>query len=229
MKPRVILAALAVAFSWSQAGAAADPYEENDPFWLNSGVGIEYVNMRTFRADPDTLSAGFFPTVATGPTVNLGAGVRVYMLSLGLRGGVAWLDDSARENLGSIRLWSIDAEAAFHILSARIEPYLLLGGGYSTVGGLDDAVEGLGNGLDVNGANLRLGLGMNLRATPTLSFDARVSGELLALSRRGVPLRDLARPVEVGTLNEAEARVLQGNGSSLGTALTFTVGPAVRF
>jgi hypothetical protein len=143
---------------------------------------------------------------------------------------MAELDDSmAEQNLGGIQLWTLDGEATIRVWSGRIEPYLLLGFGYTTVGGLDDAVQGLHQGLDVDGANARMGVGLNLRLTPTFSLDGRLAGELLAVSRRGVPVRDLAEPMEVGTLNEARARILQGDGSSLGTAVSLTVGPAVQF
>jgi hypothetical protein len=47
---------------------------------------------------------------------------------------------------------------------------------------------------------------------------------MLVLGRPGVSLRDLAAAKQVGTINEAQARVLEANGTSVGGALTFTLG-----
>jgi hypothetical protein len=100
----------------------------------------------------------------------------------------------------------------------RVEPHLLFGGGYSTFGGLDNAIDGVRAGLDIDGANLRAGLGLDWFATPELSIGARGTAEALFLSRRAVPIRDLARPREVGTLSEARARILEAEGSTAGAA-----------
>jgi hypothetical protein len=52
---------------------------------------------------------------------------------------------------------------------------------------------------------------------------------VLFLSRRAVPIRDLARPREVGTLSEARARIREAEGSTAGAAYTLVVGPGLHF
>jgi hypothetical protein len=100
------------------------------------------------------------------------------------------------------------------------EPYVQVAGGYSALGGLDDALQGLRQGLDVNGVNARLGLGFDYYLKRHLSIGLRSSGELLFLSRRGVPVRDLLEPKQVDTLGDLRARLLEGDGSTIGTAVS---------
>jgi len=83
--------------------------------------------------------------------------------------------------------------------------------------------------LAVDGANVRAGLGLDFYVIPLLSLGARFTGELLFLSRPGVPIRDLATAQQVSTIGEAKARLLEADGSSIGTALNLTVGPALHF
>src|SRR5262249_22071923 len=110
-----------------------------------------------------------------------------------------------------------------------IEPYLAFGGGYSTIGGLGDAVDGVQRGLDVDGVNLNAALGLDYFMSQTFSIGARVSAQALFLSRRAVPVRDLAEPQRVGTVSEARARVLEADGSSAGTAYSLVIGPGLHF
>jgi hypothetical protein len=51
----------------------------------------------------------------------------------------------------------------------------------------------------------------------------------LFLSRRAVPIRDLAEQQEVGTISEAKARVLEADGSSAGFAYAVVLGPGLHF
>jgi hypothetical protein len=126
-------------------------------------------------------------------------------------------------------LWSVDGELAFRAPLGPLEPYVLLGGGYCTFGGMGDVVGGLGDGLDVNGANLRGGLGFDYYLTPELSLRFEGVSDLLFLARPGVAARDLAEPKEIGTLNEAEERLLEADGSSAGITLGVTTGLGVHF
>src|SRR4029079_11054398 len=165
-----------------------------------------------------------------GPTAHLGVGFRLLPLTLGLRAGVAAFGDSSpTRSVNDMQLYSIDAEIGVRIPVARFEPYLLVGGGYSAFGGLDDAISGVSQGLAVDGANVRAGLGLDFYVSPLLSLGARFTGELLFLSRPGVPIRDLATAQQVSTIGEAKARLLEADGSSIGTALHLTVGPALHF
>ena len=63
---------------------------------------------------------------------------------------------------------------------------MLVAGGYSTFGGMGDMVDGLGEGLDVNGVNVRGGLGFDYYLSRELSLRAEGTSEVLFLSREGV-------------------------------------------
>jgi hypothetical protein len=199
------------------------------PFWIDGGAGYELVNLTTFSANQN-LTAELVPSKMGGFGGHLGLGFRLFTLTLGARASVANLENrSPSSTAGDLQLWSLDAEATFRLFSGRIEPYFLLAAGYTTVGGLRDALRGVRQGLDMDGANARAGLGLSLQPSQVFSLDARLTGELLFLARPGVPVRDLAEPQRVGTLNEAKARVLEGNGSSVGTAVALMVGPGFHF
>jgi len=203
--------------------------------WVDTGLGFERVDLTTVHVqrDPqggDTLTGDLVPATLTGPALSLVFGLRWLVLSFGARLGVAFFNDSSPDRTdGASQLYSIDAELGLRIPAGRLEPYLMLGAGYSVFGGLGDAINGVGQGLDIDGANMRLGLGLDYFVTRTWSVGARVSGELLFLARSGVPIRDLARPEQVSTLGEAKARLLEGDGSSAGTALALTIGPGLHF
>lgn len=202
--------------------------------WVETAIGWERVDLTTVHVQRDTagdtLTGDLVPATLTGPALSLGFGVRWLVLSFGARLGVAFFNDSSPDRTdGASQFYSIDAELGLRIPAGRLEPYLVLGAGYSVFGGLSDAINGIGQGLDIDGANVRLGLGVDYFVTRTWSIGARLSGELLFLARSGVPVRELARPEQVSTLGEAKARLLEGDGSSAGTAVTLTIGPGLHF
>jgi hypothetical protein len=205
-------------------GAAAGRAGAAEVFLMQAESGYQSLRLRTFEAGTeDRLTVGFVPSRAAGPAFATGLGVRLGFFTLGLRAGVAHFEDRSLErSVGEYDLWSLAAEAGTRFSLGRFEPYLLLGGGYSAFGGLDDAVDGLGAGLDVDGVNLRAGLGFDIRLARWLTLGARGTGEVLFLGRDGVPVRDLARPKEVDTLGETRERLLEGDGSSIGAAWTIT-------
>lgn len=203
-------------------------------FWIDSGLGWERVGLTTLRVrrdiGGDVLTGDLVPSVLSGPMVQLGFGLRWLVLSFGARIGASFFDDSSPDRTdGTSQFYNVDAELGFRIPAGRLEPHIVLGAGYSRFGGLDDAIRGVGQGLDIDGANLRLGLGLDYFVTRNWSIGARVAGEVLFLSRSGVPLRDLASPQQVSTIGEAKSRLLEGEGSSAGTSFALTIGPGVHF
>lgn len=210
------------------------PTPATNLFWADSGFGWQRVGLTTLHVDRtaggDALTGDLVPSVLSGPSVQLGFGIRWLVLTFGARFGVSFFDDpSPGRSDGSSQLYNIDAEVGFRIPAGRLEPYFVFAGGYSRFGGLDDAIEGVGQGLDIDGANLRLGFGLDYFIDRHVSIGARVAGEALFLSRPGIPLRELAAPERVNTLGEAKARLLEGEGSSAGTSFIVTVGPGVHF
>jgi len=212
-------------------GEAADnPHRLPEWVWMNGEVGYQGIDLRTFNADVDTLTVGFVRSTAGGPAADMGLGVRLAFLTLGARARVAsFADTSSDSTAGSWQAWSLDGEVGVHVPLDRVEPYLTFAGGYTALGELGDAVRGLSRGLDVRGANARMGLGLDYYVTPRVTLGASATGEVLALSRPEIPLRDLAEAKRVGTVNEAEARVLEADGSSWGTSLTIAGGAGLHF
>ncbi len=190
-------------------------------------AGIESVQLQTFIADFDNVSAGFLPTWGVGPTASLGAGLRFGFLTLGARGRIASFEDSG--TVGSWQIWTLDGELGFRIPLYRLEPHVVLAAGYSSFGGFSTAVHGLQAGLDVHGIDMRIGAGVDYWITHHVSLGIDASGGLLAMARPGVSVRDLATAKQVGTLNDAKARVLEANGSSVGTTLALTAAVGVHF
>jgi len=222
------IATLAAAESRAEEKAATTRSDEEhlELFWIDGEGGVESANLRTFDADVDRLTVGLAPTTGQGLAGGVGAGVRLWFVTLGARGRVGDLADTLGRDW---RLWTLDAEAGLRIPLHRVEPHITLAGGYAGIGNSGDAVSGLRSGLDVSGANVRAGAGLDVYATPALTIGGDVTCEALFLSRRGVPLRDLAEAKRVDTINDAEARILEANGASAGGAVTFTAGLGLHF
>lgn len=221
----VLVAAMLTAAS-SQAEGGAKSHERGlEWVWVNGEVGVEFANLRRFDANLDTLTVGLTPSSGVGPAAGLGVGVRFVFITLGVRGRVGAMQSSG----GAWQLWTLDAELGLRIPLKRVEPYLTLAGGYAATGNFGYAVAGLGSGLDVSGANLRLGAGIDFYITRAFSVGGNVSGEMLILARRGVPLRDLAAAKQIGSIDDAKARVLESNGTSFGGALTFSAVVGLHF
>lgn len=199
--------------------------------FIKPGFGYQRVWLRTFMADDsERLTAHVIPEDLSGPAPSLTLGTKLWFVSLGVTGRVARLSGTAPERDSSdIDLWSLDGEVAFRAPLGPLEPYVLLGAGYSTFGGMGDVVDGLGSGLDLNGANLRGGLGFDYYLTSDVSLRLEGMSDVLFLGRPGVSARELAEPKEVGTLNEAEERLLEADGSSAGIAVGVNAGLGVHF
>jgi hypothetical protein len=196
-------------------------------FYFDGQGGFESVQLRTFFADFNTVSAGLLPSSGLGPTARVGAGLRFGFITLGLRGRVASFEDQS--TVGSWQIWSLDAELGVRVPLHRVEPHLVLAGGYSSFGGLGNAVAGISNGLDVHGLDVRLGGGIDYWATRTVSLGIDVDGELLAIARPGVSVRDLATAKQIGTIDDAKARVLEASGSSVGAAYSVDAAVGIHF
>src|SRR5262245_52342480 len=197
----------------TSAATTVGPHRRTEWLYLEAEGGLQSINLQTFTADSHTFTAGLVPTRATGPSVDVGAGFRIFFFTIGSKARVGLVDEWD--------MWSLDGELGFRFPLDRVEPHLSLYGGYTTLGNLQSAIEGLGRGLDVDGANVGAQLGIDYYLTPWFTLGLNVGGDLLFMSRRGIAVRDLLTAKPVNTLNEAQARVLEGDGSSMGTAWNF--------
>jgi hypothetical protein len=227
----VLLAAAGPARAEVPVGIGGEDPKAVEWFFIKPGFGYQRVWLRTFMAeDSERLTAHVIPEDLSGPAPSLTVGTKLWFVAFGVTGRVARLSGAAPEReTTDLDLWSVDGEVAFRAPLGPLEPYVLLGGGYSTFGGMGDVVEGLGEGLDMNGANIRGGLGFDYYLTRELSLRFEGASDLLFLARPGVAARDLAEPKEVGTLNEAEERLLEADGSSAGIAFGVGAGLGVHF
>jgi len=231
-----LVPALALALVASATPAQADDrvvvvhQEEDDGgndldwFWMNAEGGVQRIDLRTFEAGTqDQLAVGLIPTQATGPTFGLSLGARLVFLTIGARmSGTFFDDDSVDRTVGSYELWTLGGEIGFRPRILIVEPYVLLGVGYATFGGISDALGGVTQGLDMDGVDARTALGLDIYPSPTFSFGARLTGDMFFLGRKGVPVRDLAEPETVNNLGDARARALEADGSSIGGGWSFT-------
>jgi hypothetical protein len=124
---------------------------------------------------------------------------------------------------------SIDGEFGFRAPLGRVEPFLTLASGYTTFGGFGDAMRGAQAGLSVNGFNMRLGFGVDYFVSGTLSIGGNLTGELLALTRPGVPVLEVAALPASQSVDQAAVRFLQADGSTWGTAVALTFGAKAHF
>ena len=197
------------------------------PWAVDAAVGWQTANLTTFKSslEAQSFTGGIIPTSLSGPSAQLGFSGRLYALTLGLRGSVAWLDASSTAS--TLELYSIDAELGLKLPFDRLELSLLFGGGYSVIGGLSDLARDVGSGLNVDGANARLALALDYYFSREFSVGARATAEVLFLARHGVALRDI--PNQLTSLDAANSPALGGSGSSIGTALNISAGPAFHF
>ena len=209
---------------------AREPSESH--FWSDAGIGYGWVNLSSFVFDEPTLRAGVVSASGGGPAVHLGIGPRFGPVALGLRAGMVALQGDSTAAVGNGQLWTIDLEGLFRMPLGRVEPYLLLGGGYAKFGGLGDALSGIGRGADIDGVDLRGGVGVDWYATPRFSIGARGSVEMLFVSGE-IPLRDVAATREqvqkFQTIEEARAVAQRAQGASTGTVYMLTIGPGFHF
>lgn len=227
----LLLAAAGTARADLPLGVLGEDPNPVEWFFIKPGFGYQRVWLRTFVAeDSERLTAHVIPEDLSGPAPSLGVGMKLWFVTLGVTGRMAHLSGAAPEReTTDVDLWSVDGEVAFRAPLGPLEPYVLVGAGYSTFGGMGDVVDGMSSGLDMNGANLRGGLGFDYYLTPDLSLRMEGTSDILFLARPGVSARDLAEPKEVGTLNEAEQRLLEADGSSAGLAFGVTAGLGVHF
>jgi hypothetical protein len=209
-----------------EAAHAHDPEPKSQAIYVDAEAGAQQVNLRTFTANADSFTAGLVPTVAVGPAFGAGAGLRIIFLTFGARARIASFESLS---VGAWSLATLDGEVGFRAPLGDFEPSISASFGYASVGGLATAVPGLPDVLTVHGVNGRVGLGFDYWVARNVSIGARGTFDLLVLSRPGVPLDELARATQAGTLNEAKADVLRANGSSAGTALGLTGGLGIHF
>jgi hypothetical protein len=186
--------------------------------WLKPTAGYRAIDMTTFEAD-ENLTGELVPARLTGPTFGLGGGLRVLFISAGLNGGVALFPDHANDSVEDTQLWMLDGNVNLHLLTGyQIEPYLQVGAGYQAFGGL--------GAYDIYGWNAHAGVGLDFFLSDDVSLGGLLSGELMYMTRPG---RNPAAVASADPNVTVEERVLEVDGSSLGSGYSLVVGPGLHF
>ena len=165
------------------APPAGEPAEESKDsglglewVYINGGGGGAYTNMQSLSETNLALQK----SESSGGEFDIGAGVRVLFLSLGLRARDLALSD--------YNLWELDAEVALHMKIWRIDPYLGARGGYVNVGSFSagtvtNDANGTNPDVSVHGFNVGPMFGIEFYLTRFLSLGAEVNAEVLLLQR----------------------------------------------
>lgn len=174
---------------------------------LNVEAGYEYLSLQGLKSE-GLLDGVIVPDDGSAFTFGVGAGVRLIFLTIGARFRLA--------QLGTYDLWTLNGEVGLHVPLGVLEPYVVFGAGYASLGGVEDN-DRLGfdaGSIDASGFDVRLGGGLDWYVNPLLSLGAQGSVELLALSRSGAGVASTVGDLYAG----------DGNGLGLGLTLTAVVG-----
>lgn len=147
--------------------------------WLAPEVGYQFAPL-------DALSNDEF----VDGQVKAGSG-----LAFGGTAGVRWLFYTLGARfrygmLGEFTMWSLGGDAGLRIPLGGFEPYVIVGGGYASLGdfAVNDALQSAGatEDLTASGFSVRLGGGFDYYVTPVFSAGISVDAESLFLSREAV-------------------------------------------
>jgi hypothetical protein len=161
-------------------GAKLDTAEKKDSkrglewVYLNADAGFSYINMTGFSGSNLVTTNN----AAAGPTFGVAAGIRLFILTLGVKASL--------NELSTFNLWQLDGEIGFHIPIGHWDPYLGLHGGYCFVGSLDDGLSGSTANLSITGGDAGLQVGVDYYFNHFVSLGLEGSGNALFLSRPAI-------------------------------------------
>lgn len=93
-------------------------------FWLSGEGGIQYLGLESLSSNH--LVPGTKSSSDTRPMMGMALGIRLFIVTLGVRARYAFLNQ--------YNYWSVDPEIGLRFGWGDVQPYLLLGGGYSALG-----------------------------------------------------------------------------------------------
>jgi hypothetical protein len=213
----------------TQGAAGADSREPEQIEWFVATVDATYrsLDLRRIEYESSADAIGrLIPATASGVAPGLGVGIRLWFVSLMVHGDVTFLNTSNGALDDDMQLWSLDLEAALRFIQGRLQPYILLGAGYSALAGVHDLLDDQRREAEAHGGNARLGAGVDYYLTKELTVGLRGNVDGLLLASR-VSFLELAEPERVDTINETRARLREADGSVAGfsyaAGLTFGV------
>jgi hypothetical protein len=150
--------------------------------YLNADVGSAYTDLVSLKSSNWQLQ----DNSAAGPAFGIGAGVRLVILSAGIR---------VRDlQLSSFSLWETDLEAALHFRIWRFDLYLGGRGGYAFTGefSADSVRTSTGSSasdVTVHGWNVGPTVGLDYYISKRFSVGVDANAEVLFLKRPPIPLQ----------------------------------------
>jgi hypothetical protein len=198
--------------------------------YLNADAGYSYVNMASFSAS----ALGLEQTAGSGATWGVGAGVRLFFLSAGVR-----LRNTVLDNPGS--LWQLDLEAAMHMRIWHIDPYFGVRGGYDWLGSFSTNAITTATGMSqpdvaVHGFDVGPMLGIDVYFSSLVSIGAEGAAQFLFLQRPPAPLPSnlvnltpAQMQMALAMLPPSYQQLYQESGSSVGFGGTLTAHLGIHF
>ncbi len=190
--------------------------------WIDARGGYQFVDLLTFENGHEVYDNSLLGESTGGPAASFGVGARLVFVTLGPRLRFARMIAGERD----FSLWSLDAELGFRVPLGRFEPHLTLAGGYSGAGDLEDVLDDIGKTYSASGLNVRTGLGLDVFVTEMVSLGADVSGEVLMLSRKDVPLNEVFAAYGDQSIRQ---EVREVDGTSTGASVTVLAGVGLHF
>jgi hypothetical protein len=169
--------------------------------FLNADAGFSYINMTSISSsnlNPSTVS-----NASQGPKFGVGAGVRLFILTLGVHANL--------NELSMFNLYQFDGELGFHIPIGHFEPYLGLHGGYCFVGSLSDAISNTAN-LSITGGDVGAQLGFEYYFNHFVSIGIEGAASAYFLQRPATTLPASAAAM----IPAADQALYQQSGDSVG-------------
>jgi hypothetical protein len=181
------------------------------------------VTWNRVAVDQDRQSVNMVRSSSRGPTIGIGAGLRLLMMTIGPRFRMTSLDGS--------RLTTIGGELAMSVPIQILEIRASMGGGYASLGHIDQPDPTVG-AAPAQGYYARIGLGLHVHATRLIAFGGGVTYEILAVAPSGVSttdLRSVADEVVTARAEQAWKDVKKMAGAGYGTALSACLSVGLRF
>jgi hypothetical protein len=185
-----------------------------DLLWAEGEAGIARVGLDTLSTG-EILATEVLESSDSTFVWGVGAGLRALVVTVGVRFRYA---DFERWNLSTTNI-----EAGFRIPIRFIEPSFTFGAGYAKLGDFDfrNADELERAGVDIDGVDLRAGVGLDVYLPFQIYVGAKYTADLLIFARPAVSPRKFSN-----ALDATAAQIYSQDGSSIGggTSLTGVIG-----
>ena len=235
----VMLLGPAAVASASEAGAeqteapVSEARSERSPrvewFWVKGAAGFQSLSLRTFDAGQDDFTIGFIPESKAGPSVDVALGARLLFVTLGARFTGGFFQDASRNGASAATSsgawtasWASTCRSEHSNRTCKWPPATARSAAWATPSRAFAAAS-------TSPASTR-GWRSGSTITSTGAFPSACGAAVsFFLSRRGVPVRELLEPKQVDTLGELRTRLLEANGSTVGTALNLGGSLGIHF